>query len=92
MNEQAKIAYTRKAFLETLQEAQADLEEFGDMGVGVYIVDGLAVDYMLSKNEEDELEPPKLEDEQVEPMYLSEFIERLKFTISILDKPYNYKG
>lgn len=82
MNE---LEYTRHQFERILAEARQDLSEFGDIGVGAYILDGLAVDYMLSKNEGDESNPPVPDGAVIELMRLSEFIEKMQYTLSILD-------
>lgn len=83
MNE---LEFTRHQFTRILSEAKQDLTEFGNIGVGVYMLDGLAVDYMLSKNEGDESDPTVPDGAIVEPMRLSEFIEKMEYTLSILDE------
>ncbi len=80
-----ELEYTRNQFQRILEEARQDLSEFGDVGVGAYILDGLAVDYMLSKNEGDESNPPVPDGAVIEPMRLSEFIEKMQHTLNILD-------
>ncbi|MDO5044295.1 MAG: hypothetical protein Q4E22_03230 [Coriobacteriia bacterium] len=95
------IEKNRIELTETLIEATNDLLEFGDIGVAAYLRNGAAFDYMLSAQEpipgveytEEELhrltgEPPVGEGVEIEPMRISEFIDRLQYTIAILGTPY----
>lgn len=96
MNE---LEFTRKQFEQSLKEAQQDLREFGNIGVGVCMLDGLAVDYLLSKPKP--VDASDLYDEEflatqeapntpegavIESMRLTEFIDKMKYTLSILDE------
>ena len=88
MDEQAKIEFTRRQFTLTLEEAKSDLVEYGNIAVGAYTIDGMVTDYIFSREYEDEEYPEVPEDVMIEPMRLDEFIEKLEYTISMLDKPY----
>lgn len=89
MNEQEKIEFTRMQLTLTLEEAKSDLVEYGNIAIGAYTVDGMVTDYIFSREYEDEEYPEVPGDVVIEPMRLDEFIERLEYTISMLDKPYN---